>query len=143
MSKLVIVFFVALAGALVACSSGDDAGPPAGLPFDPLGTESPSGTGASGGNDPPPPPPETSIESLCNTVCARFRAACSGETCDASSCASIAAYAGNCQAELRAYLACLARAPIECGPYGPDIGTCQGSADVFTNCTSGTYAELK
>jgi len=145
MSKQVIVFFVAFffvafAGALVACSSGD--GSPAGLPFDPLGSEAaPAGTDATGGGtEPPPPSPETSLERLCTTVCVRFQAACSTDNaCDASSCANIAAYAGNCQEELRTYLACLARAPIECGQYGPDITACQGLADVFSRCSSGGY----
>ena len=132
MRPLAIVF-AALAGLLVACTSGEG---PASVPFSPLGTEpAPSTTEPKSGGNETPPSGGSSIEELCFFDCERISSKCAIDACDDAFCADIEAAYPDCRRELLAYFACVAKAPIECTQYDRvDIPSCEDDVYALSIC---------
>jgi len=138
-SRLVACASFACAVAFGACGAGT-AGPPS--PSDPFGTDPAGNSGYEqpGGGGDMGPAPGGSIEQICAYDCNRFEMICPGSeggTDCAASCAQAASSIPGCEAQFRAYLACVGTAPATCNGGSLSISGCDAEISAINSCESG------
>jgi hypothetical protein len=128
--------FASLAG----CSGGG--GPPPNAPVNPFGTEPPTVTGAeptaTDNEAPSPAASSASTEQLCAQACARVDAVCpaaSGGASCASQCSTVATM--GCETEFRAFVSCIATAPLSCQMDQLQAPACAAATQTFETCVNG------
>jgi hypothetical protein len=141
MERLLLIACASVAWmAVVACGCSSGAAGPASPSFDPFGIDPASPTGAeptiSGTDMPPSQGRQQSIAVLCATDCARIEGMCpgtEGPDC-ASSCSASAAMTPGCDAQIRAFLSCVAGATVICAAGGIQVPVCNGAITAVSTC---------
>jgi hypothetical protein len=140
MRLLVIVCAsVAVAAGAGGCTSGD-AGIRATTPFDPFGGEAApiSGSEPTGGAGNESPSGAASLTQLCAGACANIASTCAGNSNVGPNCAADCAASGQsspaCATQFKAFVACLATAPLSCLEGAVTAPSCDGLAAQVSAC---------
>jgi hypothetical protein len=134
--------FAACAIAMLASGCADGGSGPTVTPPSPFGTEPAPATGSEptiGGND-SLPGQERSLEELCSAACTNLESGCPGAAgvdCQPSCLGAGSSYP-TCAAEFRAYVACVAAAPIFCSGPTLQIPACDSAESALEYCANST-----
>ena len=134
--------FAACAIAMLASACADGGSSSTVRPPFPFGTDPAPVTGSEptiGGND-SLPGQERSIGELCSAACTNLERGCpgvGGGDCQPS-CVGNASDFPTCAAEFRAFVACIATAPIFCSGSTVQITACDGTQSAFERCLTST-----
>jgi hypothetical protein len=133
MKHLMIICALVAAAAAASSCEGDGAGP-ATSPINPFGTE-PSTASAVGVE---PPTGGSSLAALCARACAHIEAVCPGT--GSPNCADDCVTSGppGCDTQFRAFVQCVATAPLDCASMQIDTLACQTQLNAINSCLSGT-----
>jgi hypothetical protein len=150
--------FAACAIAMLASGCADGGSGPTVTPPSPFGTEPAPVTGSEptiGGNDSLPPVTgsestiggndslpgqERSLRELCSAACSNLESGCPdavGVDCQ-QSCLGAGSSYPTCAAEFRAYVACVATAPIFCSGPTLQIPACDSTESALEYCANST-----
>ncbi len=134
--------FAACAIAMLASGCADGGSDSTVRPPFPFGTEPAPVTGSEptiGGND-LLPGQERSIGELCSAACTNLESGCpgvAGGDCQ-QSCVGTASAFPTCAAEFRAFVACIATAPVFCSGQTLRLPACDGTESAFERCANST-----